>query len=443
MLTILLQGLNESPLHEIMPATQVTAFIIFIVVLLFFGALAAGAEVAFFTLSAKDINYLKTKEQPGSNQLITLLKKPQSLLSTLRSSKYFLVFATVIAINYLAHLILYQQKPGDTLNTGMYFLMLIGIAILLLLFVEILPKVYARQNNMRLALFAAPIVQVLYYIFKPISGLLADSEEYRELKEARRQKDVELDSTELQQAIELSIGHAATKEEVDIFKGIMRFGDITVRQIMTPRLEINAIRESWNLKQVREKVLAAGYSRLPVYRDNIDKIIGMINTKDLLPYTDMDELDWHTLIRPAFFVHGHKLIEDLFKEFQERRQHFAVIVDEYGGTLGVVTLEDIMEEIVGDIRDEFDEEEHNFKKLDNKNYIFEGKILINDMCRIIGVPFSTFDNIKGQSDSVAGLILEIAGRFPNVNERINYKKIDFVVLSIDKLRIGLVKIEME
>lgn len=423
---------------EIMPVTHVTAFVVLILLLLFLGGLAAGAEVAFFTLNAKDINYLRTKEQPGSRQVVDLLEKPDTLLAVLRAAKYGVVIAIVIAANYMAHLLL----PVQELGIWYYLLLLVFIVFMLLLFVEILPKVYSRQNNLRLALFSAPVVQVFYALFKPFSGLLSDSQEYRDLKEARRQL-AEMDGTELQGAIEASIGHSASKEEVDIFKGIMRFGDITVKQIMQSRLEISAIRENWSLLKVREKMLAAGYSRMPVYRDHIDNIVGMVYTKDFLPYTDMDEMDWHTLMRPAFFVHEHKMIEDLFREFQERRQHFAVVVDEFGGTSGIVTLEDVMEEIVGDIRDEFDEEDHHYKKVDDRNFIFEGKMLINDMCRIISIPYSTFDEVKGQSDSVAGLILEIAGKFPTVNERINYRNIDFIILSIDKLRIGKVKVEIE
>lgn len=432
--TLLLQQEN---ITQIMPATHVTAFVVLILLLLFLGGLAAGSEVAFFTLNSKDINYLKTKEQPGSRQVVSLLENPDGLMATLRATKYSMVVATVIVSNYMAHLLIPHKQPG----VWYYVLLLVCIAFLLLLFVEILPKVYARQNNLRLSLFAAPVIKVFYSLFRPFAGMLSESQEYRDKRERRVLE--EMDGTELQEAIELSIGHPASKEEVDIFRGIMRFGDITVKQIMQPRLEINAIRENWNITKVRQKMLAGGYSRLPMYRDNIDNIIGMIYTKDFLPYTDMDDFDWHILMRPAFYVHEHKPIEDLFKEFQERRQHFAIVVDEFGGTSGIITLEDVMEEIMGDIRDEFDEEEHNYKKIDDKNFIIEGKMLINDMCKVTGIPHGTFDSVKGQSDSIAGLILEIAGKFPTVNERINYRNIDFIVLSLDKLRIGKVKVEID
>lgn len=420
----------------ILPATHVTAFIILILILLFLAAIAAGAEVAFFTLKVKDINYLKTKDQPGSRQAIQLLDDPELLFSTLRASKYSLAVAIILATNYMTKIFLPPQK-----NLYLSFgINLVCITFLLLLFAEILPKVYARQNNVRLALFSAPIVKIMFSIFRPAAIMLTDSNEYSDKKKAQK-KLLEMDSREFEETIELSMGHTATKEEVDIFKGIMKFGSITVKQIMHPRLDISAMREDWSFVKVREKMLSAGYSRMPVYKNNIDEIAGMVYTKDFLPYTEIDEFDWHSLIRPAYFVHQYKLIEDLLHEFQENHNHFAIVVDEFGGTSGIVTLEDIMEEIIGDIKDEFDEEEMNYRKIDEENYIFEGKMLINDMCRVMGVSFETFADVRGESDSLAGLVLEISGKFPTVNERISYGKYDFTILSIEKLRIGRVKVE--
>jgi len=420
----------------ILPATHVTGFIILILILLFLAAIAAGAEVAFFTLKVKDINYLKTKEQPGSRQAIQLLDDPELLFSTLRASKYTLAVAIILAGNYMTKIFL---PPQQNLILSLA-VNLVGITFLLLLFAEILPKVYARQNNVRLALFSAPIVKVMFSIFRPAAKMLTDSNEYSNRKKAQK-KLLEMDSREFEETIELSMGHTATKEEVEIFKGIMKFGRITVKQIMHPRLDISAIRESWQFPKVREKILAAGYSRMPVYKNNIDEIAGMVYTKDFLPYTEIEDFDWHSLIRPAYFVHQYKLIEDLLHEFQENHNHFAIVVDEFGGTSGIVTLEDIMEEIIGDIKDEFDEEEMNYRKIDEENYIFEGKMLINDMCRVMGVSFETFEDVRGESDSLAGLVLEISGKFPTVNEKISYGKYDFTILSIEKLRIGRVKVE--
>jgi putative hemolysin len=422
---------------EVMPATHITVFIVILLLLLFLVAIAAGAEVAFFTLNVKDINYLKTKEQPGSRQVIQLLDKPELLLSTLRASKYTMAVAIIIAANYLAHAFI-----PPTFNVVLSFvIILLSITFLLLLFGEILPKVYARQNNVRLALFSAPIVKVMYAVFRPAAGMLTDSHEYSDRKKARK-KMLEMDSREFEETVELTMGHTATKEEVDIFKGIMKFGSITVKQIMHPRLDISAIRESWDFAKVREKILAAGYSRMPVYRNNIDEIAGMIYTKDFLPYTELNDFDWQSLIRPAYFVHSQKLIEDLLHEFQEKRIHFAIVVDEFGGTAGMVTLEDIMEEIIGDIKDEFDEDDLNYKKIDDLSYIFEGRLLINDMCRVMGISLGVFDDVRGESDSLAGLVLEICGKFPAVNEKLHYGNYDFTVLSVDKFRIDKVKVEI-
>lgn len=420
----------------ILPATNATAFIIIILILLFLVAVSAGAEVAFFTLDIKDVNYLKTKDQPGSRQAIQLLENPDLLLATLRASKYILSIAIIITANYFIGL--FVPRDGYTLLS--FFIILISITLLLLLFGEILPKVYARENNIRMTLFSAPVIKSLMGFFKPAALLLIDSKDYRAQKKARQQM-MGTESREFEEAVEMSIGHTATKEEVDIFKGILKFGRITVKQIMHPRLDVSAIREGWTFPKVRDKMLAAGYSRMPVYKNNIDEISGMVYTKDFLPFNEMDDFDWHSLIRPAYFVHQHKLIEDLLREFQQKRIHFAVVVDEFGGTSGIVTLEDIMEEIIGDIRDEFDEEELNYRKIDDHSFIFEGKMLINDMCRIMTIPIETFDEVRGDSDSLAGLVLEIAGKFPTVNERVSYDQFDFTILSIDKLRITRVKVE--
>lgn len=418
----------------VLPATNATVFILLILTLLFLMAIAAGAEVAFFSLTIKDINYLKTKNKPGSKQAVRLLDNPEFLLAALRASKYILSMAIIVAASYLVEL------PGIDNPFLSFLIILVSITFLLLLFGEVLPKVYARENNVRLVLFVAPIIKVMAEAFKPGAILLSDSKEYREQKRLRQQH-FETDGRAFEEAVEESMGHTATKEEVEIFKGILKFGRITVKQIMTSRLDVGAIRKNWSFVKVRDKMSSAGYSRMPVYNNNIDEIVGMVFTKDFLPYNEIDDFDWPSLIRPAYFVHQQKLIEDLLREFQQKRIHFAIVVDEFGGTSGIVTLEDIMEEIVGDIRDEFDEDELNYRKIDDYNFIFDGKMLINDMCRVMGVPFETFEKLRGGSDSLAGLVLEIAGKFPAVNERMSYGDFDFTVLSIEKLRISRVKVE--
>ena len=399
-------------------------------------AVIAGAETAFFSLAAKDINFLKTNEKQSARIATQLLDQPKMLLATILVANNFINIAIVITINFLIssmlphdahkHVVISTLLSHDLNNVLSFLIQVVCVTFLLVLFGEVLPKVYASQNNLRMALFSAPFIRVLLTIFRPVSGMLVSSTRFIEGKIGSKASNIS--SEDFEHAIELTVGHTATREEVNIFKGILKFGNISARQVMRTRLD------------VRDYCLEMGYSRLPVYKESLDKVAGIIYTKDFLPYIDSDAFNWHTLIRPAYFVHESKLIEDLLKEFQQKRMHFAIVVDEFGGTSGIITLEDIMEEIIGDIKDEFDEEDLNYKKIDENNYIFEGKTLINDVCRVIGVPSDTFDTVRGESDSLAGLIIEISGKFASVNEMISYEQYDFTVLAVDKMRIQRVKL---
>jgi CBS domain containing-hemolysin-like protein len=250
-----------------------------------------------------------------------------------------------------------------------------------------------------------------------------------------------MDRSHLDYAIDLLPEHEATSEEKSILKGIRKFGDTTVKQIMRTRLDVNGIDYNFNFKDTLKKVEELHYSRLPVYRNNLDEVVGMLHTKDMLPHlNEAADFDWHSLLRQPYFVHEQKLIEDLLQEFRNRHIHFAVVVDEFGGTSGIVTLEDVMEEIIGEIKDEFDDEESNNKKIDDYNYIFEGKTMINDVCKAMHLSIDTFDRERGESDSLAGLVLEIAGEFPQVNEEIVSGNFTFIPLEINKNRLDKVKI---
>ncbi len=435
LLTTIILDANVAPDF---PAMYMSLNLILIVVLLFLMGILAGAEVAFFTLNNKDVNYLKTKDSTSSRQIIQLLDNPELLSSTLKASKYSLAITVIILAHYLLKILL-PDREGVIIS---FIIILISVSFLLLFIGEVLPKVYARQNNMRMAIFASPIVNVMYNIFKfPAKALLSDTYAYKRKKQEYSIQH-STDSKEFEATVALSMGHTASKEEIDIFKGIVKFGSITVKQIMQPRLDVGAIQESWSFSKLKTHIISGGYSRMPVYRNNIDEIVGMIHTKDLLPYNDLNVFDWHSIIRPTYYVHEYKLIEELLNEFQEKKIHFAVVVDEFGGTSGIVTLEDILEEIIGDIKDEFDEDDTNkYKKINEESYIFEGKMLINDMCKIMGIEYNTFNTIRSESDSVAGLVLEIAQKFPSINERISYGIYDFTILSIEKLRITSVKVE--
>jgi gliding motility-associated protein GldE len=409
--------------------------VIIILILLLLTAITAGAETAFFTLSAKDINYLKTKDQPGSRQAIQLLDQPKVLLATILVANNFINIAIVITMNVLVRSLL---DPGFSIILS-FLIQVVVVTFLLILFGEVLPKVYATQNNVRMALFSAPLIKTMSGIFRPVSRMLVSSSAYIEDKMGPK-SSASLNSEDFEQAIELTVGHTATREEVNIFRGILKFSNITVRQVMQTRLDVQGVPYEIGFPALQKIAIDAGYSRMPVYERSLDTIKGMIHSKDFLPHQNDDSFDWHTLMRPAYFVHENKFIEDLLREFQQKRIHFAVVVDEFGGTSGIITLEDIMEEIIGDIKDEFDEEDLQFKKIDDNNYIFEGKTLINDVCRIISEPPERFERVRGASDSLAGLVLEISGKFPALNETITFQNFEFTVLETDKMRIRKIKV---
>jgi len=415
--------------------SNATLLIIAVLVLLMLSMVIAGAETAFFSLSVKDINYLKSKEKPGARIASQLLDHPKLLLATILVANNFVNIAIVISTNVLVQSLL----PEGISHLLTFLIQVVSVTFLLVLFGEVLPKVYATQNNLRMALFSAPFVRVLMSIFSPISRTLVRSTSFIEGRIGVK-AGKNISNEDFEHAIELTVGHTATREEVNIFKGILKFGNISAKQVMRTRLDVNAIDFDMTFAEVRAYCLEAGYSRLPVYKESLDKVAGIINTKDFIPHLDKDNFDWHQLVRPAYFVHESKLIEDLLKEFQQKRIHFAIVVDEFGGTSGIITLEDIMEEIIGDIKDEFDEEDLNYKKIDDNNFVFEGKMLINDVCRVIGLPSDTFETVRGESDSLAGLILEISGKFAAVNETIRFEQYEFTVLALDRMRIQRVKV---
>lgn len=419
---------------------SLTILVIIILILLLLTAITAGAETAFFSLKSKDINYLKTKEQPSARQAVRLLEQPKLLLATILVANNFINIAIIIATNLLVR----QLLPPDLSAFWSFLIQVVAVTFLLVLFGEVLPKVYATQNNLRMALFSAPVISVMSNVFRPISRTLVRSTSYIEERLARQTVGTgALRPEDFEHAIELTVGHTATREEVNIFKGILKFGNITARQVMRGRLDVCALNYEMSFPEVQRYAIEVGYSRMPVYKESLDKVVGMIHTKDFLPHNEDDSFDWHALIRPAYFVHEGKLIEDLLKEFQQRRIHLAIVVDEFGGSSGIITLEDIMEEVIGDIKDEFDEDDPQFRKIDEHNFLFEGKTLINDACRMMGLPTDSFDPYRGESDSLGGLILEVSGKFPLVNETVRAGRFEFTVLELDKMRIKRVKLSIE
>jgi putative hemolysin len=421
-------------------ANALLIFLAFILLLISF--LLAGSEVAFFSLTFKDVNILKTKQQPAYRRIVNLLDQPKTLLATMMIANSVANIGMILVLNILIDGWLPQDAKHNLLWPfwAIFLVKVVSVTFLLVLVAEVLPKVWATHHKVWFAATASLIVEIFNSVFYRFSKRMVKWSDGIE-KKFSSDNTAAMDSSHLDYAIDLLPEHEATVEEKQILKGIRKFGDTTVKQIMRTRLDVSGIDVSSTYVATIKKVEELHYSRLPVYKNNLDEVVGMLHTKDLLPHLNEPEnYDWHQLIRQPFFVHEQKLIEDLLQEFRTRRNHFAVVVDEFGGTSGIVTLEDIMEEIIGDIKDEFDDEESANKKIDDFTYIFEGKTMINDVCKAMNLPVDSFEAVRGDSDSLAGLVLEIAGEFPQVNEEVVNDGFTFIPLEINKNRIDKVKV---
>lgn len=407
-----------------------------VLVLLLLSFFISGAEMAFFSLTYRDINMLKTKQDTGWKRIASLLEEPRALQTSLMIANTLVNIAVIILTSFFIDQVLII-KPGNVSMWVVYGIKLIIISFLIILFGEILPKVRASQNNLRSAYEASFLVEVIFYMFKRIAvWLLKVSDTVENIFGGKASRA--FTHQQLEQAIKNTIHE---EEEQRILAGIYKFPNITVKQIMRTRLDVNGIEHEANFQTLKRRVEELHYSRLPVYRKSLDDIVGIVHTKDLLLHlNEPDNFDWHIVVRPPFFVHEQKHIEDLLKEFQTRHIHFAVVVDEFGGTSGIVTLEDILEEIIGDIRDEFDEEETGIKKIDENTWIFEGRTMIHDACKMMNLQEDTFDQVKGDSDSMAGLMLELVGEIPKVNDTATIGDFDFVALEVDRNRIRKIKV---
>ena len=427
-----------SPVYLVITPAATTILIFTALILVIISFLVAGSEVAFFSLGYKDIIMLKTKRRPSYRRIVTLLETPKTLLASMLITNSFVKIGIILISNLL------MQNWIDTLQMHFVIEFIIKVVVvtsLLVLFCEVLPKVWATHHNIWFASSASLIIEIFNSIFFRVSTRLVKLSDKIENKFHSGLSG--MDNTQLDYAIDLLPDHEATKEEKQILKGIRKFGNTTVKQTMRTRLDVSGIDYNSSFKDVISKVEEMHYSRLPVFKNNLDEIVGILHTKDLLPFlNEQTDYDWHLLMRPVFYVHEQKLIEDLLQEFRNKHMHFAVVVDEFGGTSGIVTLEDIMEEIIGDIHDEFDDEISGNKKIDDFTYIFEGKTMINDVCKVLHLPIETFDKVRGDSDSLAGLILEIAGEFPQVNEEVTCDNFTFIPLEINKNRIESVKVKL-
>ena len=408
-----------------------------IFVLLFLSALVSGAEVAFFSLSQKDIDDTIQENNPKGKIISNLLEKPKKLLATLLVANNFLNIGVVVLFSFIGRNIF-----GNINSASLKFVLeVIVVTFLILLFGEVLPKVYASRNNIKFAKRVAYPIAFLDKLLSPVSLPMRAVTLYLHIKLGKQKTSFSVD--QLSQALELTDSEGTSSEEQKILEGIVSFGNTDTRQVMSPRIDIFGLEISESFKVIYPKIIEKGFSRIPVYRDNIDQIEGVLFVKDLLPHIDKDEFDWTTLIRKAFFIPENKKLDNLLKDFQTLKSHLAIVVDEYGGTSGLVSLEDVIEEIVGDISDEFDDEHLNFSQIDDKNYLFEGKINMKDFYRIIDVDEDIFECHKGEAETLAGFILEILGNFPKKDQKITFENCVFTVEAVDKKRVKQIKVTLE
>ncbi|MBE7645214.1 gliding motility-associated protein GldE [Tenacibaculum finnmarkense genomovar ulcerans] len=399
--------------------------------LLICSALVSGAEVAFFSISSTQLNELSTTSKQKSNAVL-LLEKPKKLLATILITNNFINILIVLIFASLGEVFFSELSQGVKFLVEVVF-----VTFLILLFGEVLPKVYATRKSLLFANFMAKPIQFLSIILTPLSTPLIKLTSIVENKLGNKNHNFSVER--LSEALELTASGATTKDEQKILEGIVNFGNTETVQIMKPRTDVCAIADNTSYEEVLKTILKNGYSRNPVYHENIDSIIGVLYAKDLLAYLHEKTFEWQNLIRAPFFVPENKKLDDLLAEFKEKKMHLAIVVDEYGGTSGIVTLEDVIEEIVGDINDEFDDDDLTYSKLDEHNYIFEGKITIKDFCRVLDDDDEKFETLKGESETLAGFILEISGKFPKKGEKINFSNYTFTIEALDKKRIKQIK----
>jgi len=403
--------------------------------LLICSGLISGAEVALFSLTRTDIEEALEDNSKRIQIIAKLLERPKKLLATILVSNNFINIAIVILFAYLGG----NMFDSITSPALKFTLEVIIVTFLILLFGEILPKIYASRNKLKFVSFMAYPLRVLDVLLTPISMPMRGVTLAIHKKLGKQKSNLSVD--QLSQALELTSEDDTTKEEQKILQGIVSFGNTDTKQVMRPRIDIFALNIEQKYAEIMPEIIANGYSRIPVYRDNIDTIEGILYVKDLLPYIDRKQFDWSSLLREPFFVPENKKLDDLMAEFQEKKVHLAVVVDEYGGTSGLISLEDIIEEIVGDISDEFDDDDLMYSKLDENNYVFEGKTALKDFYKVIKIEDDTvFEDHKGEAETIAGFVLEISKSFPKLNSKINFENYVFTIEALDKKRIKRIKL---
>ncbi len=431
-LSFILNTFSEVTLRE--PSVGVIMAALLAAILLVMSGFASGSEIAFFSLSPTDINELDAERYNADKKIENLIEKSERTLATILITNNFVNVTIIMLCNYIfANVIDFHDS---------YWLQFICITViltfLLLLFGEIIPKIYARQKPLAFCRKSATGISMLMKLFWPLETILMRSGILAEKVVQTETRVLSVD--DLEQALELT-DKEDIKDEQSILQGIIRFGDETAKEVMTCRKDVVDLNIKCTYAEVLQCIVENNYSRIPIYQDNSDNVIGILYIKDLLPHIGKPEnFRWQSLIRPPHFVPETKKIDDLLREFQENKVHIAIVVDEFGGTSGIITLEDILEEIVGEINDEYDEEEKYYTRLNRNTYIFEGKVLISDLCKILEIDYEEFSDVEGDADTLAGLMLELKGDFPVIHEKLEYKNYLFEILKIDERRISKVKV---
>lgn len=407
-----------------------------LLILLLISALMSGSEVAYFSMSPSNIQKLKHNKSKRSQAALRLYNTPERLLSTILVANNTVNIAIVILSAFLT------TRTFDFSATPVlgFIIQVVGITLILLLFGEIMPKIYAARTQMAFALFMSYPLIITEKIFRPVTSFLIYSTSF--VKNRTGHNGTNLSMSDLSDALELTSNEFTEDEK--ILKGILNFGNINVSAIMCPRIDVMALDIKSGFKKVLPLIIESGFSRIPVYSGSFDNMKGILYAKDVLPYiTNADNFKWQALLRPAYFVPETKKINDLLKEFQIKKMHMAVVIDEFGGTSGIISLEDILEEIVGEITDETDDDETLFRKIDDNTYIFEGKVLLNDFYKIMDIADDSFDEVSGESETLAGLLLELTGVIPQKDRIIEYRNFSFKIESADKRRIKEIRVTIK
>jgi putative hemolysin len=423
-----------------------------ILLLITFSACMSASEIAFFSLSKPELERMRESEDTRENRVAELLDKPRYLLSSILVTNNLVNIGVVVTAYFVTRGIFDLIGLGDKVRifnfeVSRYIIEFVWnvlvVTFFLVLFGEAMPKVFATQNKKKVARFMSGFFVLLNKIYFPLNFVLISSTQV--LEKRLKTYNAEIDIEEINKAIEITVEKKESKQDAKLLKGIVHFGNIQVKQVMRPRTEVAAIGNDLNFKELMEFAKEMGYSRFPVYEENLDKVIGVLNIKDLLAHLNENEkFEWQQLIREPFFVPETKKIDDLLREIQQNRKHLAVVVDEFGGTSGIITLEDIVEEVVGDIKDEFDEAtEVEFRKIDSKNFLFDGKVSLITVCRQLEISEDFFDQKKAEAETLGGLILEIAHRIPRNGEEFRYSGYKFTVVSVSNNRIEKVKVTNE